>query len=174
MPSLRRIPVGSLNSFYYQSPHPTPDLDPGQAIVDAISTAKESLYFATYSFTLKAIADAVLAAHARGITVYGLIDATALRSPTTQIPALIAAGIDIRQWGGQWQLMHDKVFVVDGTTKNAKVGLGSYNWTSQAQKENTEVLLICTGKQVSKGLGPALQAQITAARSKGKPVDLAP
>lgn len=167
-----KLPVGNLNSFYYQTPHDSDDLDPAKAIIEAISTAKSTLYFATYSFTYKPIADAVLAAHARGVKVYGLIDATALRSKTTQIPALIKAGIDIKQWGGQWQLMHDKVFVVDGTTKNAKCGLGSYNWTNQAQKVNIEVLLICTGRQVSRGLGPALQAQIMAGRDKGKDVVL--
>jgi len=169
-----KLPVGRLNTFYYQTPHDTTDLDPALAIINAISTAKDTLYFATYSFTYKPIADAVLAAHARGVKVYGLIDGTALKSKTTQIPALLAAGIDMRVWGGTWQLMHDKVFVVDGVTKNAKCGLGSYNWTNQAQKVNVEVLLICTGKQVARGLGPALQAQITMMREKGRPVVLPP
>lgn len=169
---IRRVPVGSLNSFYYQSPHLTDDLNPEPALVAALASAKSTLYFAAYSFTLPSVAAAIIAARDRGVEVLGVVDASSIKGSTSQVPALVRAGINVRRWGSTWRLMHDKVFVVDGATKNAKAGLGSFNWTTQAEKNNTEVLLICTGTQVSRGLAGALESQIRLAHDTGSIIDL--
>lgn len=162
-----RLSVGSLRSYLYTSPHATPDLDPEPALVAAIDAATVTLDFAIYSFTLPSVADAILAAAARGVSVRGVVDGSSLAPVTSQVRRL--AGLDIRRWGGSYRLMHDKVFVVD-TGHHTHVGLGSFNWTTQAEKSNVEVLLVARGIQASRHLAPALTAQIASARDYGRAV----
>ena len=170
MAETRKLAVGKINSYYYQTPRDSEDLDPEAAILKAINSAKKSIYFAVYSFTLGAIADAIIAAKERGVTVIGVGDTQESAGRGSQIVRLAANGVDVRLWGTSGSLMHDKVFVVDGDTKTAKVGLGSYNWSNSAEKSNVEVLLVSTGVQVSRGLAPALIQQIETAYNSGTPV----
>lgn len=163
----RKLAVGKINSYYYQTPHKTDDLDPEAAVLKALNSAKESIFFAVYSFTLDSLGDAIIAAHNRGVFVQGVADLTQSGYRGSEIIRLAAAGVPVRAWGNANKLMHDKVFVVDGQTKNAKVGLGSFNWSARAESTNLEVLLVSTGVQVSRGLAPALQAQIRTAYNEG-------
>lgn len=168
--TLFRLPVGRITASVFTSPHATPDLDPLPAILAMIDGAKRTLDFAAYSFTLAPVADAIIAAHTRGVTVRGVCDATSLNVSTTQIPRMAAAGIDVRKWGHAYELMHDKVIICDSSTRKAAVSLGSWNMSSQAERVNVEVLLICTGTQVGRVLAPALTAQIETAYENGSAV----
>lgn len=169
MTDIRKLAVGSVNSYIYLSPHTGDDLDPEQAIVKSIQGAKSSIYFATYSFTLDSIADAILDAHKRGVTIRGVADATMAVGRGSEIIRLAASGIDIHLWSGSG-LMHDKVFVVDGDKRTARIGLGSYNWSNAAEKRNVEVLLVASGVQVSRKLAPALTQQIQSVYDQGTAV----
>jgi phosphatidylserine/phosphatidylglycerophosphate/cardiolipin synthase-like enzyme len=155
--------VGRVNAAVYLSPHPTPDLDPEPALLELIGNAKRKIRFGVYSFTLPAVADAIVAAHTAGLDVRGVGDATAWTSVTSQYPRLVADGVDVHRWGRNYRLMHDKVLVVD----DWDVALGSWNWTTQAEKVNTEVLLVVTGVQASRILAPTMTAQIEAAYANG-------
>lgn len=169
MTEIRNLAVGRVNSYVYLSPHATGDLDPEQAILKAVKGAKSSLYFATYSFTLESIADAILDAHKRGVTIRGVADANMALGRGSEIIRLAAAGIDIHLWDGSG-LMHDKVFVADGDKRTARIGLGSYNWSNAAEKRNVEVLLVASGVQVSRKLAPALTQQIQSVYDQGTAV----
>ncbi len=160
------LAVGTINASVYTSPHATTDLDPEAALLAAIGAAKKSLYVAVYSFTLVAVADAIIAAHTRGVTVVMVADASEAGVLNGQVPRVVAAGVAVNRWGSTFRLMHEKAFVADGTT----VGLGSYNWTTQAEKENTEIFLVAKGIQVGRVLGPTMQAQIQAAHDAGTPI----
>lgn len=160
------LSVGRVTGAVYVSPHPSADLDPKPALLALINGAKQSIHFAIYSLTLDAVRDALIAAHQRGVTIRGIADATTVSGPTNDVAALAQAGIDVRVWGSHYHLMHDKVIVVDGS----KVGLGSYNWTTQAESSNVEVFFVCSGANVAKVLAPTLVTQIENAYAQGGPV----
>lgn len=160
------LAVGSINASVFTSPHATTDLDPEVALLAAIGGAKRTLYFGVYSFTLVAVADAIIAAHKRGVQVIGVADTIASSGINNQVHRVAAAGVPVTLWGGQWRLMHEKAFVVD----HNYVGLGSYNWTTQAEKNNVEILLTAKGRQVSRVLAPTMEKQIQAAHDAGKPI----
>lgn len=164
------LPVGRINADVFTSPHASPDMDPTPAVVAAIDSATSTIHFAIYSLTSTAIAQAILAAHLRGVAVVGVADAVEERVSTSKIRMLVEAGIDIRMWGSAYRLMHDKVLVVDGATPNAMVGIGSFNWTTQAEKSNVEALLVARGVQSSRILAPALIAQVVATHDAGTPL----
>jgi phosphatidylserine/phosphatidylglycerophosphate/cardiolipin synthase-like enzyme len=135
------LPIGRINADYFQSPHVDATLDPAPAVIDVFTRAKASIHFAIYSLTHAGIADSLVAAHQRGVEVVGVADASELKTSTSKIHRLLDAGIDVKAWGSAYRLMHDKVLVVD-TGHQTHVGLGSFNWTTQAEKSNVEVLLI--------------------------------
>lgn len=159
---LRRLPVGRITADYFQSPHPTPDLDPAAALIRAIDNAQELLIFAVYSLTHPDITAAILRAHQRGVTISGVVDATQMHGATSTVVGLVAAGVPLRAWGGPFRLMHDKALTVD----NKVAALGSYNWTTQAQKNNVEVLLMTHGRAGNK-LAAALSQQMLGAFNEG-------
>lgn len=157
--------VGYIHSAVYTSPHATPDLDPEPALLSAINSAKHSIEFAIYSFTLPAVAAAMVSAVKRGVTVRGIVDHDSLTGGG-QGYVIANGGADVKVWGGSYRLMHDKVLIVDGCT----VALGSYNWSTQAETENIEVLLLATGAVVERHLAPALQAAIEAGYAAAVPL----
>lgn len=162
---MRRLSVGRVTAEYFQSPHPTADLDPATALVAAIDGAKGVLLFAVYSLTHPDITAALLRAHARKVDISGVVDATQLNGSTNTAKSLVAAGIRVQSWGGPFRLMHDKVLVVDSKV----CALGSYNWTTQAEKNNVEVLLLTRGR-VGNPLAQALSQQVLTTFNEGKPI----
>lgn len=114
-----------------------------QEIIALIDAAKTHIYFAIYEFTLKDIADALVAAKKRGVEVRGLVDsgesANSYNKPI--IKELLDAGISVvtekHQTGNG--IMHIKTLVTDSA-----YATGSYNWTSSATNVNDEVLEIGT------------------------------
>ena len=112
-------------------------------IITLINAAKSRIYFAMYEFTLKDIADALVAAKERGVDVRGLVDAgeSANSYDTPIIKELVAAGIPMRteKHAGGNGIMHIKAIVTDSA-----YALGSYNWTNSATTLNDEILEIGT------------------------------
>ncbi|MBU6323599.1 hypothetical protein KGQ55_02845 [Patescibacteria group bacterium] len=119
-------------------------------IIALIDGARKYAYFAMYEFTLKDIADALVAAKERGIDVRGLVDAgesgNSYDAPI--IAQLRAAGIPVftEHHADGSGIMHIKAIVTDQAYAS-----GSYNWTGSATNENDEVLEI--------GTDPALRAR---------------
>jgi phosphatidylserine/phosphatidylglycerophosphate/cardiolipin synthase-like enzyme len=164
------LPVGSINAAVFTSPHPTPDLDPLPALVKVIDNARTMLAFAIYSLTHPLIADALLRAHLRDVPIVGVVDASQRLGSTSKVEMLVAAGLDLRMWGGSYHLMHDKLLVADIDGRHPAVAFGSFNWTTTAETSNVEVLVIATGVQVSRVLGPALHSQILGTYAKGRSI----
>lgn len=159
-----KLPVGLVNAAIFTTPHATPDLDPQQALLRLILSAKKDILFSMYGWTLAALSEAMILMHGKGIVIRGVADRSSYYAHNAQYPAMVAAGVDIRLWGGKWVLAHEKVLIVDGKT----VSLGSYNMTNAAEKVNREVLMICKGAQVSRILAPVLTEQIQATYAAGK------
>lgn len=112
-------------------------------IIALIDAAKSRIYFAMYEFTLKDIADALVAAKERGVEVRGLVDAgeSANSYDKPIIAELIAAGIPVEteKHASGNGIMHIKAIVTDSA-----YALGSYNWTNSATTLNDEILEIGT------------------------------
>lgn len=114
-----------------------------QEIIALINDAQSTIYFAMYEFTLRDIADALVAAKERGVKVEGLVDAgESTNSYDAPIMSeLRAAGIPVEteKHADGNGIMHIKAIVTDQA-----YALGSYNWTNSATHENDEVLEIGT------------------------------
>ncbi|MBU6388381.1 hypothetical protein KGQ72_00660 [Patescibacteria group bacterium] len=112
-------------------------------IVALITAAKTKIYFAIYEFTLRDIADALVAAKKRGVDVRGLVDAgeSANSYDKPIIAELAGAGIpmETEKHADGNGIMHIKALVTDSAYAS-----GSYNWTGSATTENDEILEIGT------------------------------
>lgn len=111
-------------------------------IVGAIRAAKREILVQAFSFTSRAIANALIAAKRRGVDVQVIADREqTFGGESSRIPELAHAGIavtlDVR-----YQSAHNKVMVLDPETRDAAVITGSYNWTYSAQYKNAENVLL--------------------------------
>lgn len=86
-----------------------------------------------YSITHDGMADALIRAHQRGVKIRVLTDKTQAGSRYADDEKLEAAGIEVRR-DTQVGSMHHKVMIENGRV----VGLGSFNWTANADKRNAE------------------------------------
>ncbi len=110
-----------------------------QEIIQLIDQAKSYAYFAVYYFTQKDIAEALLRAKRRGLTVEGITDRDgATQSANGNIVKLLeSGGIPVETQKHLDGIMHMKVLVTDQAYAS-----GSYNWTQAATEANDEVLEI--------------------------------
>lgn len=112
-------------------------------LIALIESATSHVYFAIYEFTLRDVADALVAAKKRGLDVRGLVDSGESSNSYDRpiIQMLVEAGIPVeteRHPDGNG-IMHIKLLVTDGA-----YAFGSYNWTNSATTINDEILEIGT------------------------------
>ncbi len=111
-------------------------------IVDGIRRAKHQILVQAFSFTSRALANALIAAKKRGVDVQVMADREQTFSgEASRIPDLVQAGIAVAL-EVRYQSAHNKVMVMDAGTADAVVITGSYNWTYAAQYKNAENVLI--------------------------------
>ena len=115
----------------------TPGGNCTQQIVDAIESAKLSIYVQAYSFTSVPIAKALIHAKEKGIDVKIILD----KSQRTQ--RYSASTLFVNQQIPTWidtkvAIAHNKVMVVDSKL----IITGSFNFTQAAQNKNAENLLM--------------------------------
>lgn len=105
-----------------------------QALLDAIAGAHTSVRFAVFALTREDVAAALVAAHARGVSVQGVLH----HRYATNGAALMMheAGVPLRKAS-----VHTKLLVVD----TASVATGSPNWSSNAWMNNEDSLWIDDG-----------------------------
>lgn len=99
--------------------------------------AQVSIHALIYSFTLGNVRDALIHAKNRGVDVSIVMDKDNIDAPGSAYHALRSAGINIRIDSNR-ALMHDKFVVID----NHVIITGSYNWTSTANEENNENMIV--------------------------------
>jgi len=111
-------------------------------IVDCIRRAKQQILVQAFSFTSRALANALIAAKRRGVDVQVMADREQTFSgESSRIPELVQAGIPVTL-EVRYQSAHNKVMVMDAGTADAAVITGSYNWTYAAQNKNAENVMI--------------------------------
>ena len=113
-----------------------------KVLIELIRSARKSLKVHAYVFTSRQIADAMVAAHRRGVKVEVLADAKMnRREKGNAIPRLLAGGVPVA-FETRYNAAHNKVLVVDAEGPKCAVLTGSYNFTWSADNRNAENLLI--------------------------------
>jgi phosphatidylserine/phosphatidylglycerophosphate/cardiolipin synthase-like enzyme len=108
-----------------------------QAVVDALAAARIAVFVQAYSFTSAPIARALAQAHTRGVEVQVILDRKETGTKYSAADFLAHAGI-LTFIDGAHAIAHNKVMIVDGET----VITGSFNFTSAAERQNAENLLV--------------------------------
>ena len=113
-------------------------------IISWINRANSSIHVLIYSFTLDGIRDALVQAHERSVQVRVVFEQNNINGAGSEYQNLKNAGLEVRVDGNS-EYMHDKVMIVDGKV----VLTGSYNWSSHAENENNENLVVITSDNVA-------------------------
>ncbi len=116
------------------------------AVLPFIESAKNSLDVGMYFLTERRAADALIAAHRRGVKVRIIQDATSAHQATSQhryireesrktsveaLPSTEGIQVRVENWGGK---MHMKTAIAD----KKRLLVGSMNWSRNGSKENDE------------------------------------
>ncbi len=110
-----------------------------QAIIEALDGTQKTLDIAMFAFTSREIAEAVVRAHSRGVTVRVVMDESQSANKYSKKIYFQKKGIPLRLSRGIGRgIMHDKFAVIDGNL----VITGSFNWTASAEENNYENLLV--------------------------------
>jgi phosphatidylserine/phosphatidylglycerophosphate/cardiolipin synthase-like enzyme len=121
----------------------SPDGGAETLVLRVIDSAQTSVRILAYTFTSRPVVRALIAARQRGVAVALVADAKSNlqedRSGRAReaLAELARAGCDVRVIDA-FALSHDKVVVVDERTTE----LGSYNFTSAANRLNSETMLV--------------------------------
>jgi phosphatidylserine/phosphatidylglycerophosphate/cardiolipin synthase-like enzyme len=124
----------------------SPDDGVQQRLVDLIGEAKQSIHFLAYSFTSDALAEAILARAAAGVSVTGVLDESQVQgNQGGEYQQMRESGLDVRLDGNP-KSMHHKVLIIDDRI----VVTGSYNFSSNAEKRNDENTLILYSPEIAR------------------------
>ena len=108
-------------------------------VLQGINSAKKSIHVAAYSFTSKPIAEALLQASKRGVSVQVVADQKSNSGKYSAVTYLANSGVPVRM-DGNYPIFHHKFMVIDGVTLET----GSFNYSSAAAKSNAENVLLLT------------------------------
>lgn len=123
----------------------SPEDDIDTRLVFMVDSAEQSVHLLAYSFTLDRLADALIRAEKRGLTVSGVFDKeSTYKNQGADFEKLRQAGLDV-MLDGDPGFMHIKAIIVDGET----VAFGSYNFTASAENRNDENVLIIMDKELA-------------------------
>lgn len=115
----------------------SPDGKCEERIVREIAGAKGSVLVQAYGFTSRPIADALIAAQQRGVTVRAILDSSNAKERYSVAGRLAKGGVVVLQDGAH-PVANNKVIIID----EAIVLTGSMNFTKAADDANAENLLI--------------------------------
>ncbi|HDD72763.1 MAG TPA: hypothetical protein ENG00_01575 [Candidatus Aenigmarchaeota archaeon] len=112
-------------------------------VLEELSKAKHEVYFMTFTFTSRAIAEKLAELESRGVQVYGIYEARQ-KSRYCTFDFLKQSGAEVI-WDKNPYTMHHKVFIIDNET----VITGSYNPTKHANVANDENILVIHDKEIA-------------------------
>ncbi len=114
------------------------------AVIHEVDAAKSEILVQAYSFTSKPIADALIAAHKRGVDVQIICDKGQRGALNSQGPVTLKAGIPTTI-DAKHAIAHQKSMAIDGHT----VIEGSFNFTNAAEHNNSECLVVIRDKDIA-------------------------
>jgi len=123
----------------------TPGAAADAMIIDAIGRARHQVLVLAFSFTHRRIADALSAAHRRGVEVGVIADRDqGIRHSRRVLDAMVASGVPVLLDAAH-DSAHNKVIVIDPDDEECAVVTGSYNFSYAAQHRNAENVLLLRG-----------------------------
>ena len=125
-------------------------------IIGEVETAARSIDFAISVFTEDPLRNALIAAHNRGVAIRGLWDALGAEDGSSDDEALCAAGIPIKIENTAGKMDH-KLMIIDAEGTKPRTITGSLNWTSVADKRNSENTVIIHDQATTQGYASAFQ-----------------
>jgi phosphatidylserine/phosphatidylglycerophosphate/cardiolipin synthase-like enzyme len=114
-----------------------PSANVAASIVKVIDASEHEVLVQAYGFTHNAIAQALVRAHRRGVTVRVLLDKKSQSANRYVIDLFAEADIEVRE-DGNHAIAHNKVMVIDQSI----VITGSFNFTNSAVTRNAENFLV--------------------------------
>jgi len=106
-------------------------------VLQRLAAAKRSITFMTFSYTEDKISDAMIAKVKADLEVRGVFESQNARGTGADFNRLKQGGVDVLE-DGNCYILHHKVIIIDERT----VITGSYNFTSSAERDNDENLVI--------------------------------
>jgi phosphatidylserine/phosphatidylglycerophosphate/cardiolipin synthase-like enzyme len=116
-----------------------------EAIISQIGKAEQSIYVQAYSFTSKPIAEALIAAHKKGIRIQIQVDKGQKTATSTAAYDTLKAGIPT-SLDSAHAIAHNKIIIIDEKI----VITGSFNFTKSAEESNAENLLIIQSQELAR------------------------
>ena len=113
-------------------------------IVAILNDAQVSIRFLAFSFTDYPMAQAMIARAQAGVDVQGIFETFGSNSTRAELKTLWCAGLPVRQDGNS-SFLHDKVIIID----NSIVVTGSLNFSSSADEENEENVVILDNPEIA-------------------------
>jgi phosphatidylserine/phosphatidylglycerophosphate/cardiolipin synthase-like enzyme len=123
----------------------TPQDNAQAMIVQAIGDARRQVLVQAFSFTNRAITQALLEAARRGVEVVVIADREQFEKGAAHRLADLKTG-GVKVWlDGEHGAAHNKVMIIDADGTRPTVITGSFNFTQAAQKHNAENVLLIDG-----------------------------
>ena len=127
----------------------SPDDGVAARLIELIEGAQSRVDFLAFTFTSDPLAEALVRAAERGVTVRGVIERDQAVAAGTDYDRLRLAGIDVRLDSSEGT-MHHKLLLIDGRV----LATGSYNYTRSAEESNDENVVILFSPQAAAELEP--------------------
>lgn len=136
------------------APQERPDL----TLIELAENAEENIFFMIYVFTLDDLANALVRASVRGVTVSGIVDEGFAEGDGAAMMTILRnggvnLGIDVNPWA--W---HHKVMIVDPQGEDPVVAVGSGNWTWSMGHGNDESYVIVRDREIVRAFLEEFQA----------------
>lgn len=125
-----------------------------RTLLDQIDSAAFTIDAALYEFDRPSLRNALLAAHARGVQVRGLLDAGSADDSDSDDEALCAGGVSLKIEGTLGR-MHNKFMLIDPGTQRERVITGSLNWTPAGRTSSSENTLVLHDPSAMQAYGQA-------------------
>ena len=124
------------------------------------SGAERSIQFLAFSFTHDGIGAAMIERARAGVKVRGVFETTGSQTQFSEFGPMKRAGLEVYTDGNPY-VMHHKVIVLDGRT----VIFGSFNFSSNAETDNDENLLIVEDPKLAEAFLAEVERVVETARN---------
>ncbi|MEO0145758.1 MAG: phospholipase D-like domain-containing protein [candidate division WOR-3 bacterium] len=113
-------------------------------LISEISLARREIRFMVYSFTDKAMAEALIKKQGEGVAVEGILNRDQIKDENSVWTKLSEAGVPV--YFPKERTLHHKVMIIDSSV----VITGSFNFTKSANTKNDENILIIRSPDIAR------------------------
>ncbi|MBL8079021.1 MAG: hypothetical protein JNM55_13740 [Anaerolineales bacterium] len=113
-------------------------------LIALVNDAKSSIRFLAFSFTDYPLAQAMIDRAKAGVDLKGIYETFGSNSAGSELRTFWCAGLPVRQDGNS-SFLHHKIIIIDNTI----VATGSLNYSSSADDENEENIVIVDNSEIA-------------------------